>query len=372
MDIQSLLFCYYHDMKKYNSQHSAVAVIADDLTSAADGAGPFLERGLKVSVRRSGADASSKGLADVISIDCGSRSMSEKQAAYAVKQAMKMMPDAAIILKTIDSTLRGHIKVELKAAYEFSGRKKVVIAPAFPSAGRTTRNGVQLVDGVPVSETSYACDPVHPAKTSRIADLIPATIKNVVILNADTQCELNEQVADFDHPEEILWVGSPGLAVALAATQFGEKVDKRPIPHSENSLIVVGSANAVSKAQAKKVQKVKGISCLSTPEERVENPDEILSELIQKATRFAKSGDYGALIATGGDTMETLLDELHIYEFSLISEFEPGFPVGVAQLANGKDIIIAMKAGGFGSDDTLCRAAEQLIFSRTQLSKVIE
>ncbi|MEH6631008.1 MAG: four-carbon acid sugar kinase family protein [Halopseudomonas aestusnigri] len=358
-------------MKNISLKYPTVIVIADDLTSAADGAGPFLERGCKVSVRRSRLAVSSKVLADVVSIDCGSRSMTENQATFAIKQAMKMKPDGALLLKTIDSTLRGHIKAELKAAYEASGLKRVVIAPAFPSAGRTTKNGVQLVHGVPVSQTSYACDPVHPAKTSRIVDLISSIIKSVVILNADTQSELNEQVAAFDRPEEILWVGSPGLAVALAATQFGEKVDKRPIPHRENPLIVVGSANAVSKTQAQNVQKEKGITCLSTPEERVENPASILSELILNATKLVKSGNYGALIATGGDTMEALLDGLHIFEFSLISEFEPGFPVGIAQLANGKDIIIAMKAGGFGSDDTLCRAAEQLMFSSIPLSKVI-
>ncbi|WP_120497090.1 four-carbon acid sugar kinase family protein [Kiloniella sp. EL199] len=358
-------------MKNANSKYPTVVVIADDLTSAADGAGPFLERGLKVTVCRPTSDNYSNALADVISINCRSRSLSETQAACAVRQAMKQVPDCAILFKTVDSTLRGHIKAELEAVYEVSGRKKVVIAPAFPDAGRTTRNGRQFVHDIPVSQSSYANDPVHPAKTALIRDLIPSAIKNVVILDADTQKDLNKQVRAFDRPEEILWIGSPGLAIALAATQFDKKVCNQPIPHRENPLIVVGSANAVSKAQVKNAQKVKSLTCLTTPEERTRNPDAVLSELILKASELAKSGCYGALIATGGDTMEALLDRLHIYEFLLLGEFEPGFPFGVALLENGENIVIAMKAGGFGSENTLTQAVEQLLSSNFELAKVM-
>jgi uncharacterized protein YgbK (DUF1537 family) len=37
-----------------------------------------------------------------------------------------------------------------------------VIAAAIPSAGRTTQNGLCLVNGVPLLETEFASDPKTP------------------------------------------------------------------------------------------------------------------------------------------------------------------------------------------------------------------
>jgi uncharacterized protein YgbK (DUF1537 family) len=47
-----------------------------------------------------------------------------------------------------------------------------VIAAAIPSAGRTTQNGLCLVNGVPLLETEFASDPKTPVTSSRIAELI--------------------------------------------------------------------------------------------------------------------------------------------------------------------------------------------------------
>ncbi|WP_417453666.1 four-carbon acid sugar kinase family protein [Kiloniella sp.] len=362
-------------MKKINPKCSPILIVADDLTSAADGAAPFLQRGLNATVHRWGQDAFLKASKGVIAIDCNSRSMNETAAALVVGQAIKEASDSAILLKTIDSTLRGNIKAELKAAFESAGRKKIVIAPAFPEAGRTTQNGVQFINGTPVFETSYANDPVHPVRTSQVSDLIPDKIEDVKILDAETQNELNEQVAAFENPEDILWVGSPGIAIALAAALFAKQVTNSTIPYAGNSLVVVGSANPISQQQAKYVQNKTDITCLSVPEERSKGSAEVLHELTLQAARLIQSGRYDALIATGGDTMDALLKELDIGDFSLVGEFEPGFPLGIARLASGKNIVLAMKAGGFGEGETLLRATKQLTkqlrVPNVQLSKVI-
>ena len=70
---------------------------------------------------------------------------------------------------------------------------------------------------------------------------------------------------------------------------------------------------------------------------------------------------FDALIATGGDTMAALLDAQGIHAFTLLSELEPGFPLGVTGLA-GRDrsLLLAMKAGGFGGP-TLRAAAWRLL-----------
>ena len=61
---------------------------------------------------------------------------------------------------------------------------------------------------------------------------------------------LNRQVASIPDPETVLWVGSPGLAIALASL-VPAVPDGRPIAGKAAGrvLIVAGSANPVTRAQ---------------------------------------------------------------------------------------------------------------------------
>ena len=58
--------------------------------------------------------------------------------------------------------------------------------------------------------------------------------------------------------------------------------------------------------------------------------------------------------------MEAILDGLDIQAFEILRELEPGFPMGRAIRGGGCELLIAMKAGGFGDGDTLRRAIAQL------------
>src|SRR3954471_11272637 len=169
-----------------------IGILADDLTTDDDGAGPFVERCLRAVVGRRRRPLED---AKIIAVDSGSRSVPALQAAQRVSELAEQLASRNVLYKTVDSTLRGHVTAELEAAYTASGRKMLVFAPAFPGAGRTTVSGVQLVDGMPVAETEYGRDPVHPARHSRLAELVPASIGSVVILDAATQADLDKQVA---------------------------------------------------------------------------------------------------------------------------------------------------------------------------------
>ncbi|MET0257257.1 MAG: four-carbon acid sugar kinase family protein [Methylobacterium sp.] len=90
--------------------------------------------------------------------------------------------------------------------------------------GRITRHGIQSVHGVPVHESAYGRDPVHPARTSSVADLagglgrpvecVPrdadgASLASlgrpgVLILDGDTQLSLNRLAALVPHPQAVL------------------------------------------------------------------------------------------------------------------------------------------------------------------------
>ena len=306
---------------------------------------------------------------------------------------MSALSNARLLFKTIDSTLRGHIRAEVAAAFRASGRSRLVIAPAFPEAGRLTIDGIQMVNGIPVSQSVYGRDPVHPANTSHIADLIDpslgtpiilapdssgdaATNASILILDADSQDVLNRQVASIPDPETVLWVGSPGLAIALASL-VPAVPDGRPATGKAAGrvVIVAGSANPVTHAQcdALRAQGVPVVTdladapgdarviCLRAPLQRQESAGAVMTNLAGQAAAAVARHDYDAVIATGGETMAAILDRLGISRFILTRELEPGFPVGRAERADGTSLTIAMKAGGFGSPSALLDAARDLL-----------
>ena len=331
----------------------------------------------------------------LVSVDTNSRALTKEQAAQATAYAMTMVLDRPILLKTIDSTLRGHIRQEVAAAFHASGRGRMVIAPAFPDAGRVTIAGIQHVHGTPVSDSDYGSDPVHPARTSRIEELIdrslgpavvvpvnasPAILRQaanarIVILDADSQERLNQQVARLPEPAAVLWVGSPGLAIALASLLPAIRCERSAIDKpNRRALIVAGSANTVTHAQCEALQTAQipvvediasapadaPIVCLRAPQQRQPNATSILSHIAGQAAAILALQSYDAVIATGGETMSAILERLGISSFLLTRELEPGFPLGLAQLPNGTPLAVAMKAGGFGSPTTLLHAAETL------------
>jgi uncharacterized protein YgbK (DUF1537 family) len=336
----------------------SIAVLADDLTSAADGAAPFVARGLTASIGRGQLPGHA---AAVVAVDSGSRSATSSQASERVAQLTGRLATRAVLYKTVDSTLRGHITEELEACFAASGRKSLVFAPAFPQAGRTTVGGIQLVDGIPVSETAYGHDPMHPARHSALVELIPACIENVTLLDAVTQEELDSKIASIEDPESILWVGSPGMAGALSR-RFAPAKTLPPLFDgiSSDVLVVIGSANLRSHRQADQLQEVRGVMLLRTSRAREPDSVAVLRRISEDAARQLQDPRFGALIATGGDTMDAVLDLLDVREFEILQEIDPGFPLGHARLGDGRSLLLAMKAGGFGSDDALERAVARI------------
>jgi D-threonate/D-erythronate kinase len=115
-----------------NKQYT-IGILADDLTSAADGAGPFVDRGLRAVI---GRGCLPKEGATIVAVDSGSRSVAATQAAERAAELAAQLASRDVLYKTVDSTLRGHVTAELEAAFKASGRKMLVFAPAFPAAGR--------------------------------------------------------------------------------------------------------------------------------------------------------------------------------------------------------------------------------------------
>src|SRR5215216_377994 len=132
-----------------------IAIIADDLTGAADTGVQFVRAGYRTAVFFRATDVLADDL-DAVSLDTDSRAMPAGFAAKRVLDAAHVASGARIVYKKLDSTLRGNVAAELVAALGGARRDRVVVAPAFPAAGRTTVGGIQRVHGVPVDETEIA------------------------------------------------------------------------------------------------------------------------------------------------------------------------------------------------------------------------
>ncbi|MFF9501523.1 four-carbon acid sugar kinase family protein [Streptomyces sp. NPDC014656] len=367
-----------------------VAVLADDLTSAGDGAAPFRRAGHPARVLLSGSPFHGHGREDgVLAVDLGSRLLDETGAVARTREAARALAGAGLLLKTVDSTLRGHVAAEIRAAREGSGRRAVVIAPAFPAEGRTTRDGVQYVRGVRVDESEFARDPAHPVRTADLARILPEAVLvdsgrpellsgllpdgGLFVCSAATDADLDRIVAAVPDHRAVLWVGSPGLAAALArrhtrARTYGEG----ELPLATRPLVAVGSANPATRRQLALLAAEPGavsavaagplcaadtpVRILHTPHERRADPGEPTRALAASVAALAGRAPFDGLVLTGGETAEAVLRALGAHGIDLHDEPEPGIARGtLAGPADAPRVPVVIKAGGFGDERTLVR-----------------
>jgi D-threonate/D-erythronate kinase len=148
-----------------------IAVLADDITGAAELAGIGLRYQLAVEVCH---EADHPVSADLLVVFTNTRSLPEEEAIKEVQKSIRQLqglqPD--LIYKKIDSVLRGHVAAELEAEMEVLQTDKALVVPANPSLGRTIVNGVYYVQGKPVHETGFSSDPEFPITHSHIKDMV--------------------------------------------------------------------------------------------------------------------------------------------------------------------------------------------------------
>lgn len=395
-----------------------VGILADDLTSATDGAAPFVSKGHRCVVFTDCWQSPSEDVA-IISVNKASRTASVEDAVKRAAKVAATLASADILYNTVDSTIRGHLAAEITSALVASGRSLAVLAPAFPEGGRTTEGGRQLLRGVPLENTEFANDPLHPVRDShiralfaglsdadvRLMDLaatralkpgdLAADGRTLLIADAVMQEDLALLVRSAKDPKSILWCGSPGLAIALA--EHVGRADAKPAAavsgEASLSLFVVGSVNPLSREQccgltnAAQVRHIVidgeqasrspvfaarnavaqldvrsgsgGDIVLTTPGGSGSlNPRTIAVALGHAAREIIKRHPVTGLFLTGGDTAESVLGELEIGSLELMGEIEPGIPIG--RTAGSHPIHVITKAGGFGSPQVLQKSAEVL------------
>jgi D-threonate/D-erythronate kinase len=368
-------------------------VIADDLSGAADAGVAFVAHGHAVRVSLDdwpGDDV------DVLVADANTRDADGTRAAARVAQLAADAPSETELLKKIDSTLRGRIAEELAAVREALPDRLLIVAPAFPRAGRTTQGGVQHVHGVPLQEsTAWAAEPGEPpGSVAEALDGLPAqevpaeraqlqraaAAGCVAVCDAVDDADLDALVAAAAGMN-VVWAGSAGLAAALARARPGARPQRRWSPDGAAYLAVVGSASELAAQQARALAAA-GAELVELPRAVLvaggaDELDRLAREVLawsrrgsvtiaiagaaERASAGAVRRSLAAVVApaaaeaavlalTGGATARAVLERLGVRTLDLLAEPEPGIAVAAAG-----DRHIVTKAGAFGDPGTLAR-----------------
>jgi uncharacterized protein YgbK (DUF1537 family) len=383
-------------------------IVADDLTGAMDAAGPLADRGLctwAVAGFDAGMPRDLAG-AEVVSINADSRHLHAAEAAQRVRAILRglLHSDCEILVKKIDSTLRGNVVAETLALLDESGRKTAVVAPAFPRQGRTLKGGVVHVRGVPLKDTNLARDALAPppleplhvlfARAQAHIDVrlirpeeLVAPMRNdrrqLVVVDGASDEDLRATVRAWQGQlRDTLLVGSAGISEAIAQVCFERAPDELPAPAVRGPLLfVVGSRAEQSAEQAAALIEAGLAQMVAAPSGHIDIaaamhattvalvlkstaggdgvPSEVAHSLAEGVAVLLERLPIAAVVATGGDTAIAILQRLSRPALRVMGNLLPGIPFSRIH-AGGRDVWFVTKAGAFGSADTFVAIARRL------------
>jgi uncharacterized protein YgbK (DUF1537 family) len=395
-------------------------ILADDLSGAADCAASFVCSGFSAEVFLR-PESIFAATVPVVSIDLNSRELAHEQAMSLTSQAISLVRSTqkTIWYRKIDSTMRGNIGHEVFAtARALPGRKIILFAPAFPDTGRTTVQGRTFVNGLPLEQSDIwsnkfavksladlfadidididflALNAVHSGSIEILRKLknVSRQSATVVICDAETNTDLSAIAeAGLRHREEVLFVGSAGLARQIAAlSEIGSAPENDIAVGNKPILVVVGSMSQTSRAQFDRLAQTAGIDCLRIPAsdllsaqsmevrhalKRAVVSGQDLAITIEPTESLGQSGnavltqslgdvlrtflkEFSALVVTGGETARGLLFEAGTSGLRMIGEIEPGVTLSITR--GEMELPMVMKAGAFGNPATLLNAVQFL------------
>ncbi|MBB2752884.1 UNVERIFIED_ORG: uncharacterized protein YgbK (DUF1537 family) [Rhizobium aethiopicum] len=341
------------------------AIIADDLTGALDTGTPFVAAGLSVAVAID-VDAAQDAVAtgcDVVVINTASRALGEREAAERVRAATKVWRDVkpAVVMKKIDSRLKGNVAAESLALADALGLKNILVAPAIPDQERLTYRGCVVGRGV---------DRPLP-----VADLFAGRADNVVVADAEDDTDL-DQIVEGHVWLTTLGVGARGLGAAFAR-RLGE-TGRRLVTEftaTPRTLFAFGSRDPITLAQMNRLEASGALRMVvDAPMGQIECGEGLaLPVLLRCSGEMAAdaalvAGDFAAgvkrviddtrpdmLMVGGGDTALAVFQALGVRVLMPKGEIEAGVPWFDVTAADGRSFRCAVKSGGFGKPDSLLK-----------------
>lgn len=335
-----------------------VLILADDVTGALDSGVAFAARGMRViaalSPERLPAAMVQDG--DVVVVSTNTRE-GTAQAAHAV--VAKMRPYISgfrgILMKKVDSRLKGHISAEIDAL-ALPRERALLVCPAIPKLGRHVEGGNLRGAGVasPIPVAPRIGHPAQIVDATRQEEIVEALPKNLAVP---------------------VYVGAAGLAEALATRCRSRSEARGAEPPPPPALLAIGSRDPVTLAQ---VAAIHGVPLVAAPNGEVPVSEIATTTLVQmmpgdferpaaEAVAAFSSGIAGllehapinTLLASGGETAAAILRDINVGLLRIRGELLPGVPLSDC-LDGPRRIAVVTKSGGFGAPDTLVKLVSLL------------
>jgi len=334
-----------------------IVILADDLSGAADCAMACRRAGMEAQVR---LDPEAPGApAEALALDLDSRALSPEEALTRTLDAWGWAREDALYRK-IDSTLRGHVALEIAATLQIAGPEAfALVCPAYPATGRTVKDGAVFVHGQPLGETEIwrlggqgstdlknllgeaglqpAALGLDEVRGPHLAARIEALREDgaaAIVCDAETEGDLKALVAAALPLPGVIWVGSGGLTIPLAQALSpgraaeGEALTRRAGP----TLVAVGSASSVSREQlAVLAGDPRVVSLMVSPQVLLDGPE-------GPGWRPASRALVAAVGKPGRDTVAIAIDPA--------APIDPG---AGAALAAGLGALAGRQLGRFGA-----------------------
>lgn len=347
---------------------TGVRILADDLTGALDSAAAFAMPSAPIPVLWRQA----RDLPATAAIDAATREVDRDTAVNRHQRLADWLLGGNIAFKKIDSLMRGNWAAELGALSDATVGWRLVVAPAFPFQGRVTRAGRQ-----------WRTHPDEPQGGDmrvalRAAGLVDGEIR---VHDAETDADLDAIVShEASRGGRVLWVGTGGLAAALARAQpapAAQTAITRTTSAAQPPLLaLIGSHHPVTCAQIDRAtagdparhirlsagpagiaavhgRLARGLSCLVTVDFEGTRADAAAAIADRFARLLVDCPPPGTLFVAGGETLRDVADAIGADHLAVEGAREPGLPV--SRLLGGRfDGVRAIsKSGAFGHPDLL-------------------
>jgi D-threonate/D-erythronate kinase len=378
------------------SRRPECILIADDLAGACDTGVQFVLRGLSCKVQTKSISGFGFASADVLAFNTDSRCDSPAAARAKIQEisAECYGTEPRVLLKKIDSTLRGNVGWEIAATLEYFQREYAILAPAVPAMKRIVRGGilqwtdcsgagnveiVNLLEQQGISRKHTASIAVRAFGRSDFASAVTSSVASgakVVIVDCESEDDLHVLVAEASASAgKPLWVGAAGLGMALA-DRMKRPASRicRPTTPDGPLVFCIGSTHSVTSAQC---EKLAANSDLFEIAPVPDNIDAARAAISQGRHLFLKIGRtpsaelsitgflagmqgvrIGGVVMTGGDTGSLICRATGATSIQLCDEISVGFPWGSLHGGIWDGLPVGIKSGGFGDDNALLRSVE--------------
>jgi uncharacterized protein YgbK (DUF1537 family) len=388
-------------------------IIADDFTGANDTGVQLTKRGIKTDVIFEFTPIVDREKSFVI--DTESRGQSPEEAYRNVELKIKdaFTNHFNYVFKKVDSTLRGNIASEIKAVDKYYNSDLIIFAPAYPDSKRTTIDGIQNINKIPITETEIAKDPMKPVVIDNInlllkeefhEEVIHVYLKEIRENKIDLSkgriytfdAEINEDLISIvkkiiSHGKKVLWVGSAGLADSILKVKMPTKpsvavigsiseVSRKQLHYANSKGIDIINVDIESILKSKDtveiveaaLEKINGgldVIIASTYErkdyEKAIKTGEILGYSREDVSVFTqnilgeiigeiiKQSKISGLFLTGGDTAIGVIKKLGVSGASIKQELMTGIPLMTLYGGENHGLKVITKAGAFGEENAI-------------------